>query len=172
MFINKLPADVSQKIAYRDNTFHSPRNRTYIKDQPPPADVREARRRVSSGALRMYFEVANGEVAGEVLLFRNVSNAGHVRSKVMRGELDAAIIDASLVSLVFSAPYCNGAAPRTDPLQFRCVRAECIFLRCVCFPVALNTLQVVDLFQVLVAANMAAEKRASYTVGTNPPPEM
>lgn len=48
----------------------------------------------------MQFEVANGSRKGCALLFRNVQNAGRLRPKLISGELDASLVDASLVSLL------------------------------------------------------------------------
>ncbi len=73
--------------------------------------------------------VLSRDFAGEeVLLFRNVSNAGRVRSKVIRGELNAAIIDASPVrffsqrltaTLLFRAlTHCYCDAESIFPLLF------------------------------------------------------
>lgn len=45
----------------------------------------------------MLVEVAAGASKAEILVFQNVENAKDLRSMLMRGQLDAAVIDASLV---------------------------------------------------------------------------
>lgn len=82
--------------------------------------------------MRFSLESEDGEV--DVLVFTEVSNAEHIRSQILTGTIEAALLDASLVS----------------SSKFRAKKTLSVFL---------TQPKIPDIFLVLVATSNAMRKR-------------